>query len=130
MGLFSKKLNPKDFAYNSVLTFKSQQRDDFSDDSFTFRHANIVITLAMAQNWFGNNLVDVNQAFKGTNLKVSQLPDWSQEMKVNKTLLDTEKTFAGVRDTYVLLIISPHTKVPFTFAILNNATVFPASIDN
>jgi hypothetical protein len=95
MGLFSKKLNPKDFAYNSVLTFKSQQRDDFSDDSFTFRHANIVITLAMAQNWFGNNLVDVNQAFKGTNLKVSQLPDWSQEMKVNKTLLDTEKTFDG-----------------------------------
>ena len=95
MGLFSKKLNPKDFAYNSVLTFKSQQRDDYSEDAFTFRHANIVMTLAMAQNWFGNNLVDAKQAFKGSNLKISQLPDWSQEMKVDKTLLDTEIAFDG-----------------------------------
>lgn len=95
MGLFSKKLNPKDFAYNSVLTFKSQQRDDYSEDAFTFRHANIVMTLAMAQNWFGNNLVDVKQAFKGSNLKISQLPDWSQEMKVDKTLLGTESAFDG-----------------------------------
>jgi len=95
MGLFSKKLNPKDFAYNSVLTFKSQQRDDYSEDAFTFRHANIVMTLAMAQNWFGNNLVDAKQAFKGSNLKISQLPDWSQEMKVDKTLLNTEIAFDG-----------------------------------
>ena len=97
MGLFGNKKNKLDekfFKFDATLEFKSSQRNDYSEDAFTFRHANILITIAMAKNWFGeDSSLSADKIFGKSSLE--ELHEWAKEIEINKSLLNTNNFFDG-----------------------------------
>lgn len=94
MGIFGKKskINPESFKFNAERKFQSKQRDDFSPDAFTFRHANILMTIAMAKSWLGDDeCISATKFYK--DLKIDDVPDWVQEIEVHKSLISTDRYF-------------------------------------
>ena len=94
MGIFGKKskIKPEYFKFSSERKFQSKQRDDFGPEAFTFRHANILMTIAMAKNWLGDDeCISATKFYK--DLKIDDVPDWVQEIEVHKSLIGTDRYF-------------------------------------
>ena len=94
MGIFSKKskIKPEYFKFSSERKFQSKQRDEFGPEAFTFRHANILMTIAMAKNWLGDDeCISATKFYK--DLKIDDVPDWAQEIEVHKSLVNTDRYF-------------------------------------
>ena len=94
MGLFGKKnkVNLNDFKFDPTLHFESKQRDDYSPEAFTFRHANTIMTIAMAKNWFGED--DAIPATSIFDEAISaDMPEWALEIEVDSSLLNTDRYF-------------------------------------
>ena len=94
MGIFGKKskINPESFKFNAERKFQSKQRDEFGPEAFTFRHANILMTIAMAKNWLGDDeCISATKFYK--DLKIDDVPDWVQEIEVHKSLISTDRYF-------------------------------------
>ena len=94
MGIFGKKskIKPEYFKFSSERKFQSKQRDDFGPEAFTFRHANILMTIAMAKNWLGDDeCISATKFYK--DLKIDDAPDWVQEIEVHKSLIGTDRYF-------------------------------------
>ena len=94
MGIFGKKskIKPEYFKFNSERKFQSKQRDEFGPEAFTFRHANILMTIAMAKNWLGDDeCISATKFYK--DLKINNVPDWAEEIEVHKSLVNTDRYF-------------------------------------
>ena len=94
MGIFGKKskINPESFKFNAERKFQSKQRDEFGPEAFTFRHANILMTIAMAKNWLGDDeCISATKFYK--DLKINDVPDWAEEIEVHKSLVNTDRYF-------------------------------------
>ena len=94
MGIFSKKskIKPEYFKFSSERKFQSKQRDEFGPEAFTFRHANILMTIAMAKNWLGDDeCISATKFYK--DLKINDVPDWAEEIEVHKSLVNTDRYF-------------------------------------
>ena len=94
MGIFGKKskIKPEYFKFSSERKFQSKQRDEFGPEAFTFRHANILMTIAMAKNWLGDDeCISATKFYK--DLKIDDVPDWAQEIEVHKSLVNTDRYF-------------------------------------
>ena len=94
MGIFSKKskIKPEYFKFSSERKFQSKQRDEFGPEAFTFRHANILMTIAMAKNWLGDDeCISATKFYK--DLKFNDVPDWAEEIEVHKSLVNTDRYF-------------------------------------
>ena len=94
MGIFGKKskIKPEYFKFNSERKFQSKQRDEFGPEAFTFRHANILMTIAMAKNWLGDDeCISATKFYK--DLKINDVPDWAEEIEVHKSLVNTDRYF-------------------------------------
>ena len=94
MGIFGKKsrINPESFKFNAERKFQSKQRDEFGPEAFTFRHANILMTIAMAKNWLGDDeCISATKFYK--DLKINNVPDWAEEIEVHKSLVNTDRYF-------------------------------------
>lgn len=94
MGIFGKKskIKPEYFKFNSERKFQSKQRDEFGPEAFTFRHANILMTIAMAKNWLGDDeCISATKFYK--DLKFNDVPDWAEEIEVHKSLVNTDRYF-------------------------------------
>ena len=94
MGIFGKKskIKPEYFKFSSERKFQSKQRDEFGPEAFTFRHANILMTIAMAKNWLGDDeCISATKFYK--DLKINDVPDWAQEIEVHKSLVNTDRYF-------------------------------------
>ena len=94
MGIFGKKskIKPEYFKFSSERKFQSKQRDEFGPEAFTFRHANILMTIAMAKNWLGDDeCISATKFYK--DLKIDDVPDWVQEIEVHKSLINTDRYF-------------------------------------
>ena len=94
MGIFGKKskIKPEYFKFSSERKFQSKQRDEFGPEAFTFRHANILMTIAMAKNWLGDDeCISATKFYK--DLKIDDVPDWVQEIEVHKSLISTDRYF-------------------------------------
>ena len=94
MGIFGKKskIKPEYFKFSSERKFQSKQRDEFGPEAFTFRHANILMTIAMAKNWLGDDeCISATKFYK--DLKINNVPDWAEEIEVHKSLVNTDRYF-------------------------------------
>ena len=94
MGIFGKKskIKPEYFKFSSERKFQSKQRDEFGPEAFTFRHANILMTIAMAKNWLGDDeCISATKFYK--DLKINDVPDWAEEIEVHKSLVNTDRYF-------------------------------------
>ena len=94
MGIFGKKskIKPEYFKFSSERKFQSKQRDEFGPEAFTFRHANILMTIAMAKNWLGDDeCISSTKFYK--DLKINNVPDWAEEIEVHKSLVNTDRYF-------------------------------------
>jgi len=94
VGIFGKKskIKPEYFKFSSERKFQSKQRDEFGPEAFTFRHANILMTIAMAKNWLGDDeCISATKFYK--DLKIDDVPDWVQEIEVHKSLINTDRYF-------------------------------------
>ena len=94
MGIFGKKskIKPEYFKFSSERKFQSKQRDEFGPEAFTFRHANILMTIAMAKNWLGDDeCISATKFYK--DLKIIDVPDWAEEIEVHKSLVNTDRYF-------------------------------------
>ena len=94
MGIFGKKskIKPEYFKFSSERKFQSKQRDEFGPEAFTFRHANILMTIAMAKNWLGDDeCISATKFYK--DLKIDDVPDWAEEIEVHKSLVNTDRYF-------------------------------------
>ena len=94
MGIFGKKskIKPEYFKFSSERKFQSKQRDEFGPEAFTFRHANILMTIAMAKNWLGDGeCISATKFYK--DLKIDDVPEWAQEIEVHKSLVNTDRYF-------------------------------------
>ena len=94
MGIFGKKSKIKHeyFKFSSERKFQSKQRDEFGPEAFTFRHANILMTIAMAKNWLGDDeCISATKFYK--DLKINDVPDWAEEIEVHKSLVNTDRYF-------------------------------------
>jgi hypothetical protein len=81
---------------NLDYSYKPKARDDYSEDAFTFRHANVLISISAAQLWFGGKMVELKQAI-GKSQAAVDFPEWTDEMQVSATLLNSGEIFRGAK---------------------------------
>jgi hypothetical protein len=69
MGLFGpKKLKEEDYYFTIDHSFTSKPQEDYSPESFTFKHAYMTFVYLMAKDWFGENPVPIREALKRSEL--------------------------------------------------------------
>jgi len=97
MGIFSNKADKlSEFRINLDYLYKPKARDDYSEDAFTFKHANVLISIAAAQLWFGGAMVGLKQAI-GKSKGGVDYPEWTDEMQVSEFLLNSGKIFSSAK---------------------------------
>ena len=93
MGIFgNKKDKLQDFRLNLSAAYTPKARPDFMEDAFTFKNANVVMTLLASQIWFEDETIQPKQVESLQNF-LSTLPEWTHDAKLSRAFMYTEDQF-------------------------------------
>lgn len=102
MGLFRKSIKPEDYLFDLYWPYTPVQQEDYAEESFTFKQIYLQYVQLMAQGWFGEGELSLQQVFRDSrdvdlDKIIPQRPEGEKSLfdsiGVQSALLNTQVRF-------------------------------------